>query len=769
MHTEQQTARLAGNSSGRSQKKTVSQNILPANTQKSIPLKKTSLGIDITEAQRFLGLLDPDGLWNFQTFIEKDHKPARGKKKSDYVYVSEGPETFDQAKDTLISFNKMGAAVAVGINEFNGTRDQDNVVRYRALFVDHDIYGANHPFTQDPKPHIIVQSSETAAGKKFHAYWRIKDTNEKTFRSVQIALARHFSGDKADTNTQSPSKCMRLPGFLHQRYEPVQTKIVEVNPGPTFSPEELIIKYGLSIEEDKGEISREEVNKALQRNQDGDADLFKRLNGERFCYDTATEKWFVWMDHFWEEDILKTSLGAVESITPYYHRVIEDKQRQIDAEQSKEDPDTEAIKTLRKQAESIRNRISMLHSRKRKEDVLFLSAIGEDGLAATGEWDDMPRQLPCLNGVVDLTTGKLRPGDQSDFVRTVVPLEYDPEAKSDLWEAFIGEIHTNKDLQPDEQMAKFVQRLFGYAIMGTGDQDIMPILYGPHGRNGKSTLIGVIQKVLGPFVGVIEKSTLIENRYQSGGGAARQDLLEIQHKRINWISELSSKDKIDTELFKKLTGGDCLKARGLFAKKSVEFVPGHVMFMLTNNRPTIPIRADDSSWSRLKVVVPYYLHFTDTITEPFHRQIDDSIKEKLLEQRQGVLKWLVQGAVEYFNNGLQIPESVKAEAAKYKDDQDAVGRFLSHFVDYPTEKECEIKVSLLYDVFEDWLEGEDGVVIKKKVFKEYLPQFFKDNQAIKDGYGIYRKVKWKPEVKDYAKRIHDAKQNKRAGENKNVT
>lgn len=763
--TERRPARVTGNLPGRSKIKKDSEPIINGSGAKST--KNLALpAIDIAEAKKFLNILDPDGPWNFQTFIEKGLKPKPGKEAKHYIYSSKEPETFDQAKSRLIKLNKQKACVSFCPNECDGKRSRDNVKRIRAFYVDCDTEAESHPFTSGPRFHLIVQTSEKSpTQRRFQGYILInEDCPIALFSKIQTALAEKFCPTGPDTHPANPAHPMRLPGFLHQKGNPFLVKIVEHNDDERLSVQDVIELYGLEILEDEPAtpITREEANQALQRNQDGDADLFKKLHSENFCFDAAIQTWFVWRGHFWEEDVLRTSLKAIETIVPYYHRAAEDKQRQIDAGMAKEDPDKEEVKRLRRQKESIMNRISVLHSRRRKEDILCLAAIGEGSFGVQAQWDDMQWQLPCLNGVVDLSTGKLRPGKQSDFVRTVVPLEYDPEAKCTQWDEFIASIHTDKNLQPDPEVAGFVQRLFGYAITGTGNEDIMPILHGPHGQNGKTTMFGVVQEVTGPFCGTIEKATIIQSRFQSGGGAARQDLFELQHKRINCISELGVNDRIDTELFKKLTGGDRLNARGNYATKSSEFIPRGVMFMLTNNRPTVPIRGDDSSWTRLRVVVPYYLHFTSNVTEDFHRQIDSGLKEKLLEEKQGVLNWLIKGAMDYLSKGLQVPDSVVSEGKKYKQDQDAVGRFLAEFCAYSIDQEGYIKKSLLYDVFERWILEEDGTSMKKKVFTENLPKFIKDNLGRKDGYPIYKKIDWKQEAMDYVKGVQDAIQDKKS-------
>ena len=62
-------------------------------------------------------------------------------------------------------------------------------------------------------------------------------------------------------------------------------------------------------------------------------------------------------------------------------------------------------------------------------------------------------------------------------------------------EKFLFEI-----FQEDKDLTDYIQRLFGYSITGKTTEHILPILWG-QGRNGKGTLLEILQYVLGPRQG----------------------------------------------------------------------------------------------------------------------------------------------------------------------------------------------------------------------------------------------------------------------------
>jgi hypothetical protein len=179
---------------------------------------RTSLRPDLEEAERFLELLDPSGLFTFQTFDDnaerKDHRLAR---------VVHG--TFAQHAGALTALNQRGAGVFVMVNEGNGVpkagktcRSNANVVRVRRAFVDLDGAPLEPVLAAFTSPHVVVESSPG----KWHAYYLIENCSLQEFGPVQRALAARFGGDPSVCDL---ARVMRLPGFWHQKAEPFMTRL----------------------------------------------------------------------------------------------------------------------------------------------------------------------------------------------------------------------------------------------------------------------------------------------------------------------------------------------------------------------------------------------------------------------------------------------------------------------------------------------------------------------------------------------------------------
>jgi D5 N terminal like/Primase C terminal 1 (PriCT-1) len=105
-------------------------------------------------------------------------------------------------------------------------------------------------------------------------------------------------------------------------------------------------------------------------------------------------------------------------------------------------------------------------------------AKADPRIQATYEhFDGNPYELACLNGMVDLTTGHVKPhatrsGLPNHWCTKLVPYEYDTDAKSELWEA------TLKRLFVDGELVELFRLFIGYSITGVSTEEKSLWMYG---------------------------------------------------------------------------------------------------------------------------------------------------------------------------------------------------------------------------------------------------------------------------------------------------
>lgn len=188
--------------------------------------------LDLPTAQAFLDELGSPP-FVFQTFT--DSKEARKKFKRDpLARVMVG--TLETCGKKLAHLSSQGAGVFVQVSE-GEARGNKAVTGIRSLFLDLDEPDTLAQSMQSlgqhmPAPTCIVKSSPG----KCHVYWRVADCPVDKFLVIQRSLAVTFGGD---TGIISLDRVMRLPGFPHQKYDPVQTHFSTIAKAP-YSTLDLI-------------------------------------------------------------------------------------------------------------------------------------------------------------------------------------------------------------------------------------------------------------------------------------------------------------------------------------------------------------------------------------------------------------------------------------------------------------------------------------------------------------------------------------------------
>lgn len=472
------------------------------------------------------------------------------------------------------------------------------------------------------------------------------------------------------------------------------------------------------------QFTEDEIYKAATSQQDGDSWLFRQYYKGKLCYDHAAGKWYEYEGHYWKKDEVEEATRKLDAIIDIYAAQAEMMAwRALQAAKNSKGDDKREAEDKR---ETYLKKISALQKKRWKKDVLDLAASGKESLAITGrEWDLNPWLLGCINGVIDLKTGNFRPGRPDDYIKTVCPTEwkglYEP---CPIWDKFIDEILDNV-----KSMASFIHRIMGCSISGSVIDHILPIFWGPAGRNGKGTFFDVIRFTCGPLAEPIKAEMLLEQGRLKHSSSPDSDIMLLRGRRIVWASETDEGRKFNIGKVKWLSGGDILTGREPYGKDQVSFTPTHTLFLMTNNRPKTDPN-DNALWQRIHLV-EFKTSFIDEPQKPSEKKRDPLLPEKLKAEASGILAWLVRGCLEWQKQGLNPPREIKEATAAYQRDEDIVGQFIS--------ERCTIDLNMyatagdLYSSYKEWCE--------EYVYKELSPHKFSDyllKQFVRDDKGRHR-------------------------------
>jgi len=138
-------------------------------------------------------------------------------------------------------------------------------------------------------------------------------------------------------------------------------------------------------------------------------------------------------------------------------------------------------------------------------------------------------KLNLKNGLLNMKTWGLLPHTPDFFSTVQVPYDYDPEAKTEIFDKFIETV-----TEGDESIGQMIQEMFGYCILEGNPKHRVFYLYGDTARNGKSTTA----KLLAGLIGWGNVSTLTLAQV---AGENSSVLTSIIGKQINFSDEISSK------------------------------------------------------------------------------------------------------------------------------------------------------------------------------------------------------------------------------------
>jgi putative DNA primase/helicase len=311
------------------------------------------------------------------------------------------------------------------------------------------------------------------------------------------------------------------------------------------------------------------------------------------------------------------------------------------------------------------------------------------------ELDTDPMLLNVENGTVDLRTGSLRPHLPEDLITKVAPVEFDPAAKAPRFMKFL------KQTLVEDELIAFVQRFLGYSLTGSTEARSLAVLHGV-GKNGKSTLVELLQDLMGDYSSMAHPDTIMRQRYSDA--TSQYQLAVLKGVRFVGVSETKRGVEREEAVVTQITGNDTITARAPYGQPFA-YRPQFKLWLSTNHKPEIP-DGSEAIWDRMRLI-PFTQRFEG-------KNADATLPAKLREELSGVLKWAVRGCVEWRQHGLGRSAAVERATAAYRTETDVVERFFDDVCVFgPKEK---VSRTELYEAWESWCMSEGEIDMGRKKF-----------------------------------------------------
>ena len=283
------------------------------------------------------------------------------------------------------------------------------------------------------------------------------------------------------------------------------------------------------------------------------------------------------------------------------------------------------------------------------------AARSDPKLAVTAEyWDTDPYLAGAAGCAVNLRTGQLMAPDPDHRLTKSFAVAPAETAVCPRWHLFLSETFGG-----DVELIRFVQQFLGYGL--TGDVSEHALLYGiGGGGNGKSVLVNVVSWIMGDYAITIPMETLAASQFDRHP----TELAMLKGARFVTASETEAGRAWAEARIKALTGGDRIRAR-FMRQDFFEFDPTFKLFAVGNHQPRITT-ADDALRRRINIVP-----FNNKPAQP-----DPDLERQLRLEGPGILRWMIDGVLDWQAHGLVRPPVVTQATAAYFDDQDLFQQWL---------------------------------------------------------------------------------------------
>lgn len=367
------------------------------------------------------------------------------------------------------------------------------------------------------------------------------------------------------------------------------------------------------------------VRSASVQTEDSVALAYVELYGDDVRYDHQAKQWFVWTGSVWRPDEIRVVYATMRTLA-------RDVSKGLDESVQKNFGRSAFARGVEHHAKADRT------------------------IAVTSKrWDRDQYVLGTPSGIVDLRSGKLKQAAREAFVTKQTAVGPNNTAHCPRWKAFLKEVTGG-----DVDLVEMLHLWTGYVLTGDTKEETLVFMLGD-GGNGKTVFINVISRLLGDYATVAAMQTLMASKYDRHP----EDLASLAGARLVTASETAKGRRWDEAHLKLLTGGNEIRARKM-RQNSWTYRPEFKLTIEGNHVPQLS-NVTDAIRRRL-LIVPFAY-------KP--EKVDRDLERKLESEWPGILRWAIDGALQWQRRGLPRPKALIEATNSYLGEQDLVGNWLA--------------------------------------------------------------------------------------------
>jgi putative DNA primase/helicase len=250
-----------------------------------------------------------------------------------------------------------------------------------------------------------------------------------------------------------------------------------------------------------------------------------------------------------------------------------------------------------------------------------------------------------------------------------------------------------------------MQRFLGYCLSGLTTEHALLFLFGT-GSNGKSVFTAVLTAIFGDYAIIAPMEMFIATHVERHP----TEIARLRGARLVVAHETQKGRRWDESKLKTLTGSDPISGR-FMRGDFFDFQPTHKFVIAGNHKPGF--RTVDEAIRRRFLLVPF------TVCIPKEER-DRDLTEKLKAEGPAVLRWMVDGFLEWQCDGLMVPERVRAATDEYLADQDSLSQWAEECTEADESPFAFETTRALFKSWRGWAEDRNLAVGTETVFADSL-------------------------------------------------
>jgi putative DNA primase/helicase len=356
----------------------------------------------------------------------------------------------------------------------------------------------------------------------------------------------------------------------------------------------------------------------IEITEDGVARAFTERHGATMLFDHEAGRWYEWNGDHWKPDNTHRAYSYCRQLA------------------------REASAGASKSKMAAARKASFAGGVERMARADPVHAVTQDA------WDADAWLLACRGVTIDLRDGVGRVPDPGDGITRLAAVAPTPTADCPLWRAFLHEATGG-----DAAMMRFLQQIVGYCLTGDTREHALFFIYGL-GGNGKSVFLNTVSAIIGHYATTAAMDTFVASK----SDRHPTDLAGLRGARLVAASETEEGRAWAEAKIKAITGGDPVSAR-FMRQDFFTYRPQFKLVIVGNHKPVLK-NIDDAARRRFNLL-------------PFDKRPevpDRQLEEKLKAEWPGILRWAIEGCLDWQANGLIRPPSVLRATTDYFAEQD---------------------------------------------------------------------------------------------------